>query len=112
FTAIEEDYIELETIWTVLIKSWFRQSIDELLKDEKVPIEIRSKFIPEEGMYILRSLAHLGFKATPTALKEKCRLEMHQTRLHFNLSLLVQGGFIIEKNDLLYHYEWAEVEKI
>ncbi|MDP3989745.1 MAG: hypothetical protein Q8Q01_00900 [archaeon] len=112
FTAIEEDYQEAEFVWSIIIKSWFKQTIDELLKDQKIPLEMRSKFIPEEGIYILRTLANLGFKATPTALKEKCRLEMHQTRLHFNLSLLVQGGFIIEKNDLLYHYEWAEVEKI
>jgi hypothetical protein len=112
FTAIEEDYQEAEFVWSIIIKSWFKQTIDELLKDQKIPIEVRSKFIPEEGIYILRTLANMGFKSSPTALKEKCRLEMEAPRLALNMSLLVQGGFIVEKNSLLYHYEWAEVERI
>lgn len=109
FTAIEEDYEEAEAIWTIIIKSWYRKNIDELLRDESIPINSRAKFLPEHAMFILKALANLGYVAKPAELKEKCKGEMHQVSFHTNVSLLKQGRFIIERKELLYHYEFEEV---
>lgn len=111
FSAIEEDYIELEAIWARIIKSWFRQNIDDLLTKEDLAIEIREKFLPEEGAEILRTLASLGYKARVTELKDKCRKEMHQVTLGFNLSLLQRGNFIKQIDNEVFHYKYLEVEE-
>lgn len=111
FTAKEEDYADAEAIWARVIKSWFRTTIDDLLKDEKIAFETRVKFLPEEATYILRVLETMGYSANLTALKEKCRQEMSPVSLSLNLSLLREGNFIIEKGAEVFHYAYAEVDE-
>lgn len=109
FSATNDDYTEVEAIWARLIKSWFRQNIDDLITKKDLDIEIREKFLPEEGAEILRILANLGYRAGVGVLKEKCRKEMHQVTLGFNLSLLQRGDFIKQIDNEVFHYKFVEV---
>jgi hypothetical protein len=109
FKATEEDYKEVESIWAIVIKSWFRQNIDDLIRDDNIPKDTRIKFLPEHAMFVLRALASLGYKAKLSELKEKCREEIHPSMINFNFSLLEQGGFIREEGEHVVHYEWEEV---
>ncbi|MCF7798975.1 hypothetical protein K9M74_03660 [Candidatus Woesearchaeota archaeon] len=110
FTATEEDYQDLELIWSTMIKGWFKQNIDEILRNDSLPIETREKFLPEEALFILRKLAKTGYKVKPGELKEKCRMEMHPSKLNFYLSLLHQGDFIKERDGYIVHYQWEASE--
>lgn len=110
FTATEEDYQEVEQIWSTVLKGWFKQSIDELVCDLNVPIETRLKFLPEDAMFILHKLASIGYKARITELKDKCRIEMSAPKIAFQMSLLHRGGFIKDNNGEAIHYAW-EVEE-
>ena len=110
FTATEEDYQDLELIWSIMIKGWFRQNIDEILRNESLPIETREKFLPEEALFILRKLAKLGYKVSPRELKDNCKHEMNTNKISFYMSLLHQGNFIIERDGNLIHYQWEASE--
>lgn len=113
FKAIDDDYKELEVISATVIKSWFGGEIDSIIKNKDLPIDIRAKFLPEHSLYILRTLAGLGFKSKLSILKEKCRKEIPPRTLDFHLSLLNIGNFIIETREgELMHYEWDEVMRV
>ncbi|RLE39453.1 hypothetical protein DRJ17_00705 [Candidatus Woesearchaeota archaeon] len=111
FKAKEEDYQEAEYIWAIIIKGWFRQNLDDILRDLSIPIESRARFLPENAVYLLEKLASLGYKAKLGDLRDKCRGELHAPSIAFYLSLLKEGAFVIERDGYLYHHEWEAIER-
>lgn len=111
FKATEEDYKEADLIWNTVIRGWYRQTLDDLLRNTNKSIESRLKILPQDALFMLHKLASMGYRAKLKEWGEKCKPEVQPARISFYMSLLKDGEFVKETPDgEIIHYAW-EVEE-
>ncbi len=106
FKAIDEDYQDLEAIWTTMIQGWYKEKVDEVLRDPTISVEAKYNILPEEAMFILRKLASMGYKVKSRELHEACKKEMRGGMISIQMSLLKEAGFVRDDGEYVIHHEW------
>lgn len=91
FIAIEQDYIDLQEIWSNIIRSWI--NFDDV---SKFPIEQRVLYIPENAQFLYKKLKEHDKPLTRIESWELVENELSKTDYNTALYLLIRAGLIVQ----------------